>query len=1221
MFLTTTPKILSESPKILSESPRHVTNWLNHSSRSPVQPGLQQQGPPIQQGLQQQGPPIQQGLQQQGPPSQQGLQQQGPPIQQGDPIQLSKTKRNRKSSSTSKRKRSPLKYDSTPFDAKKIGIVGALKFQIKNCPIFNRIDPKNDPSFDDFISNIVFDTLPRGIDSNLGFLNDLDVTQLAAYVCMKFYALSITYPMQGVETNPLTVDILNSILSSRTTELTQYMVKNCVTTPTAPFHCSIDSIPSSRPLTLASEFISATCVADPNNPDDIPFNCYSIGNYLYSIGPMIIDPANDHIGRNLIMIRVLNYKNHIYPHGIYFWVYPSSSEGGLNRIFFKLPGGITGATYIKGTDYFSLSEEALLEAPISNFSIFAQSKPPTVIDSYETFVCFLGNMTHLQKQNISDYLPTANVVNRHCYQINMDALSGLFSPNDPNVTSEQMSKMFFRHIFDNGFNNKYTYNVRGNVYSFAPTSPINFQTICEPLKNLDPQPTTLDWIPKLLAQNLQPVCSFSCFYSDQSVNHFESLIRSWSNTQTVQGIYIHKYPHPNVCTLTGWMADILGNRGNSFLPYMAPASIVKLLPNLPIEILQTYSRYEPEVKLQGDSTRNQKQYNPETHVLNPEVLQGDQGTVLTRRLKHIIKKIAAFFNLQPTNLNLKIHEHLKVCLFTFLGIDPAIENDRTFKPTEKYFNDWVEADRSKTGVKNLMSIQTTTTYVRMIAADIFKNYFDIDPIPDAFALNAPTSISTSDLKVQISWLGENDNYVPFGTFDYEANDTGLAKISSLFTQSDFNPFIIKAIRKSKTFIEKDLDAMVRTRNLASNTRNMNTGRTPADVYNKTMLLRVIIYPNKGLEKLKFGAIEVIVAVSSTAVFNKKVKYLHFGIDVQFSVVSMTACHCSRDSHGNHQFRKVQTFHGTNADGIVFGIYGTNKSADYAATLVGHDQYHPTVSEFSRVLSTIDDNYNTVAISPYNTPEHWIMKLFAPVLKADVDGQSIRDKIFEKWNWQHTIRSLYQSITDTDVKNLMTQIKNMGNILRIAAQIFFSEPDFSLDQVDEDVFSVSSHTSNSSPGSSPGSSPDSSSSRSSSSSSSSSRSSSSRTNNAKRRRSLKRFLLKAPLATETYRMPKRYKPKPKVERNSSDSETESDHTRNWSSTDTEAESLPGYDTAGGTRRLCTRKKKYNKISIRTHKRARNQLKQQPNKNNKVNKNKNIKTIKVKVKKYRPRLQLQ
>jgi len=238
-----------------------------------------------------------------------------------------------------------------------------------------------------------------------------------------------------------------------------------------------------------------------------------------------------------------------------------------------------------------------------------------------------------------------------------------------------------------------------------------------------------------------------------------------------------------------------------------------------------------------------------------------------------------------------------------------------------------------------------------------------------------------------------------------------------------------------------------------------------------------------------------------------------------------------------------------------------------------------------------------------------MKLFAPVLKAD--GQSIRDKIFEKWNWQDTIRSLYQSITDTDVKNLMTQIKNMGNILRIAAQIFFSEPDFSLDQVEEDASSVSSRTSNSSPGSSP----DSSSSRTSNSSpgsspdSSSSRSSSSRTNNAKRRRrgSLKRFLLKAPLATETYRMPKRYKPKPKVGRNSSDSETESDHDRNWFSTDTETESLLGYGTAGGTRRLYPRKKKYNKISIRTHKRARNQLKQQPNKNNKVNKNKNIKTI--------------
>ena len=431
--------------------------------------------------------------------------------------------------SSRKRKRSPIpKYDDTEFTMNKTNIFTRLMSKIKSCRIFSKYNPRNEvdqQQLDEILLRFIFDNLPRGIDSSLAFLKvDFGMDQLAAYICQKIYAQSVNYPGSGLEaafTNQTLIDIIlnkNTVISPN-----HNMVKKCVNTLSDPvFECTLDSIQLSElrdGLNRNNLFVSATCDIEGG---ESPFPCYFVGNYLYSIGPMIIDPDINHIGRTLIMIHVLNYKNHIYPCGIYFWVYPSSSEGGLNRIFFKLPGGVTGVTYIKGTDYFSQSEIAALESIINDFGETSQANPvgPTLISDYDTFICFLGNMPHLQKKDISSMLPTisSGVQNRYCYKINMATSTGidLFTCDNPSLTPEvqqqekrNKSILFFRHIFDYGFDDNYQRNGR----SFRPIRPINFDTVCASLRaKIGDVHVKFPWIHTLEQYKLQPVCSFSCIH-------------------------------------------------------------------------------------------------------------------------------------------------------------------------------------------------------------------------------------------------------------------------------------------------------------------------------------------------------------------------------------------------------------------------------------------------------------------------------------------------------------------------------------------------------------------------------------------------------------------------------------------------------------------------------------------------------------------------------------
>ena len=1158
--------------------------------------------------------------------------------------------------SSRKRKKSPIpKYDDTEFTMNKTNIFTRLMSKIKSCRIFLNYKEVDQQQLDSILLRFIFDNLPRGIDSSLAFLKvDFGMDQLAAYICQKIYAQSVNYPGSGLEaafTNQTLIDI---ILNKNTVIFPNHnMVKKCVNTLSDPvFECTLDSIQLSGlrdGLIGANLFVSARCDIERG---ESPFPCYFVGNYLYSIGPMIIDPDGSHIGRTLIMIHVLNYKNHIYPCGIYFWVYPSSSEGGLNRIFFKLPGGVTGATYIKGTDYFSQSEIAALESIINEFSETAQANPagPTIISDYDTFICFLGNMPYLQIKDISSMLPTisSGVPNRYCYKINMATRIGidLFTCDNPAVLSpeeQQQEKrnksiLFFRHIFDYGFDDNYQRNSR----SFRPIRPINFDTVCASLKAKigDDVDVKFPWIHTLKQYKLQPVCSFSCIHLANGIVRFEDLLTMWQGTQTVQGVEIYHPPHPNVCTVTGSLAYVVGHRGNSFLPNMVPAIVKSFLPHLPVERLSTYSRDEKMLFMASSETRRGRQFTDlNSPIMDRQVLQGDHGIILPTRIRSIVKKIASFFRMpqaEKAKLDKKIRDKLKICLFAFLEIPMSEESNQNFiTQTELFLRERVE---KAIGLKNVNSILDAATYSSMIAADMKRVYLGIDPIKDA----APPK----KILVQVSWLGKNHNYVPIGpettSFDYD-DDNSAAQISSIFTDPNFSPYIMQAQRDAKTFTEKDLLTMTLNRGAAARSiysDDIRMRKLPVKVFNKTMLFRVIVYndvnnnpENDGPESVKFGALEVIVSVSSTAVLTKKIKELKFGTDVQFCVVSITACHHIRGSDGVDYFQKFQTFHGTNADIEAIGMWGTIKIGDYAATIIGNDQFHPELSEALRNLMTMDDNYVNTSVSPYNTADHWIMKLFAPVLRRGDDEQTLRNEIFKKWEWENTIANFYGIPLTTPVAQIVsemtTQIQQMGNVIRWAAYIFFSEHEVNPEQADE-------HTSDAERSSRSSSRSSSNRSSRSSSRSSSNRSSSSKESTGKR---LRRFLLVDPLAPQAppgSETPKSYKSR-KLIVNSSDEGSPDDEGKalNWGDLDTpkskkRLDSNNSTGTAsptgiGGTRRRHIRVKRYHSLATRKRKYVRSKYslknKKNINKNvNKHNKNKNIKTkTKIKrVKSYQLRL---
>ncbi|MEI6470050.1 MAG: hypothetical protein WCO72_11315, partial [Betaproteobacteria bacterium] len=310
-----------------------------------------------------------------------------------------------------------------------------------------------------------------------------------------------------------------------------------------------------------------------------PFPSVVIGgeNIVYSIGPII--DAQLILGRPLIMIRIHNYKRAEYPDGIYFWTYPSFSEGGANRIFLMIDGG----QFMKGPDY-TLTTFILdfLQVHINKYYTkhFVDKQGagfiPTLLDTLSHVMCFFGGMIHLQTQWVHDLLegrglnlgPGPNGLvppgfNRHCYRVS-DRLLGQgfkvwFNNGIPDVESHWHTQQVadyatqFRSM-NQQFRDHTSYN------SF----PLSFclTTILD--RFLD-SGRVVDAQGRLVTQKLD------------SFNHF---FKEWPNIFFVQGSRVYRKASSTACVLSGAPSSTNAMRYNPFVEQLSTPQIAKLFTSL-----------------------------------------------------------------------------------------------------------------------------------------------------------------------------------------------------------------------------------------------------------------------------------------------------------------------------------------------------------------------------------------------------------------------------------------------------------------------------------------------------------------------------------------------------------------------------------------------------------------------------------------------------------------
>ena len=332
---------------------------------------------------------------------------------------------------------------------------------------------------------------------------------------------------------------------------------------------------------------------------DDPFPSVVIGgeNIVYSIGPII--DAQSILGRPLIMIRIHNYKPDEYPDGIYFWTYPSFSEGGANRIFLMIDGG----QFMKGPDY-TLTTFILdfLQVHINKYYTkhFVDKQGPgfipTLLDTLGQVICFFGGMIHLQTQWVHDLIagrglnlgqvPVEHVppgFNRHCYRVSDGLLRGgfklWFDGGIPDVEAEahHHTDEVARYAIEFCSMNR-QFRDRTSNNSF----PLSFclTTILDKFLDRSLDGSVVDGQGRLVTHNLD---SFSRFF------------KKWPNIFFVQGCHVYHKASPTACVLSGVPSSIDTMRYNPFVEQLSTPEIAKLFTSLrlvtPITTFETGGQF------------------------------------------------------------------------------------------------------------------------------------------------------------------------------------------------------------------------------------------------------------------------------------------------------------------------------------------------------------------------------------------------------------------------------------------------------------------------------------------------------------------------------------------------------------------------------------------------------------------------------------------------------
>jgi hypothetical protein len=789
--------------------------------------------------------------------------------------------------------------------------------------------------------------------------------------------------------------------------------------------------------------VAAQRVDDPPEFHDpqgfaAPFPSVTIGNdgIVYSIGPII--DAESILGRPLIMIRIHNYKNEDdYPNGIYFWVYPSFSEGGASRVFLI----IGGRQFMKGPDYtLTTFIIDLLQVHINKYytdHFVLKQGPgfrPTTLYNTQEVICFFGGMIHLQtiwvhdliagrvgvsvgagvhgtKLNLGpDSLPLGPVplgFNRHCYSFD---------------SSLPMKRWIVSGIDDVG-----TYRDSAQIVFLAEQFLRDNRTFTG----------------QRLATSFPLSCCLTTIFHKYrdlgrtDVNDFFALFKRWPDTLFVQGCNVVPGVSPVGCVVAGTSSNLAGMRYNIFLEHLAPLEFVKRFKSLrlvqpivtpdPGETFAMIGRMgrtgllikkrtllgeQPaqvetclmEVDLDSAIKKINKELKKRRRDKGPNALiyPREQEAIILKSLPlalhETIDKISEIFFSPPPNRLTDI----KKCFKMFIGLpDCPWGNPDQFK--HHIVMKSLDISRSLDGlittiaiikdspVYRLIRTLETGEYRHLIMSSMLDEYTGMTSFPVRIT---PGLGGVLTPRVSCAFLNSDGQYVelPGG---FGEGSLGNCDFSGVFQHPLFDPYIFSATRKSMTFPRRTLEVYIQRSQFVTPDQAAQDATIPVKVHNKMFLIRLIFYTTT-------GAIQIVVCVSSTICIASPMggpPSIPFGVDVQFNVVSIGPL----DPFGVNPDGSVKVDMSTNAtilatmcDYLSLGCMGASKKGEYSLTS-GSPQFFDYFDNFFKLINTECFTYVSAYMSPFNCGKDLVMKHFGRVFEEYGDND-ISIAIRGLWNW-------------------------------------------------------------------------------------------------------------------------------------------------------------------------------------------------------------------------------
>jgi hypothetical protein len=791
-----------------------------------------------------------------------------------------------------------------------------------------------------------------------------------------------------------------------------------------------DMIESCRdPVNRVTRSVVASAVAGGNDPQgfDDPFPSVIIGDerIVYSIGPIL--DAESVLGRALIMIRIHNYKNQDYTDGIYFWVYPSFSEGGANRVFLTIGRG----QFMKGPDYtlttFILD---LLQVHINRYYTkhFVDKQGefrPTILATREYVVCFFGEMIHLQTQWVHDLIegrglnlepnpirPVPVNFNRHCYRFsNSLDMKTWLSDGIPAVMTFTYSKQ--ATLLATEF-------CKGNqIYTGQPV--INsFPLSC---------------------------CLTTIFHKYRAVNktdvnNFFDLFKRWPDTLFVQGCRIVPGVSPVGCVVSGSSSDLAGMKYNTFLQHLAPSEFVKKFTSLrlapPIvtpDPGQQFTMFQrrgrkgkfltrkltSDGRIENVEETSLMVVNLKRAVKELNKIQKERGE---RRIVYDYEKARIIFECLPKALKAtidKISEILvkpgpdtkvKVCFKNFLGLltdfnTTTLDVDELkriiINQSVKYSID----DRDRTTILGITIVKDVITsggpisplyrIIRTLESGIYRHLLMSSMLDEytgmkSYPVDIPGELVPKP-HVSCAFLNDDGQYVelPGGFGEGSLGNCDFSGVFGIFQDPLVRPYIFSATRKSMTFPERILNNYIQYPTRVTVQRAASEATIPVKVHTKMFLLRLVFSSTA-------GAIQIIVCVSSTISVASPIAVgespsCPFGVDVQFNVVSIGPLDVDR---GSGSMSTNATILATMHNYLSLGCMVAAKKGEYASSS-GYTQFFDYFDYFFKLINIECFTYVSAYMSPFNCGKDLIMKHFGRVFENS-DVNPISDAIRGLWGW-------------------------------------------------------------------------------------------------------------------------------------------------------------------------------------------------------------------------------